>query len=102
VIPHGTESAGRRPIAEQLGEPADSNWSLEIDDADAHTLNFHYPTVLPDTEYVGMAYITPRVRLEFGARGDPWPTEMRVIRAYSAEDYPPPCQYGVRRDPSPN
>ncbi len=78
----------RSAIAEQLGEPADSNWSLEIDDADAHTVNFHYPTVLPETEYEGMAYITPRVRLEFGARGDPWPTEARVIRPYAAEDYP--------------
>ncbi|WP_309671088.1 nucleotidyl transferase AbiEii/AbiGii toxin family protein, partial [Gemmatimonas sp.] len=53
----------RIAIAGQLGEPADSNWSLEIDDADAHTVNFHYPTVLPETEYEGMAYITPRVRL---------------------------------------
>lgn len=78
----------RSAIAEQLGEPADGSWSLEIDDADPHSVNFHYPTVLPDTEYVGMAYITPRVRLEFGARGDVWPAEMRVIRAYAAEDYP--------------
>ena len=78
----------RSAIAEQLGEPTDGNWSLEIDDADPHSVNFHYPTVLPETEYVGMAYITPRVRLEFGARGDVWPAEMRVIRAYAAEDYP--------------
>jgi hypothetical protein len=35
-----------------------------------------------------MAYITPRVKLELGARGDPWPTEERVIRSYAAEDYP--------------
>jgi hypothetical protein len=78
----------RSAITEQLGEPADGSWSLEIDDADPHSVNFHYPTVLPETEYVGMAYITPRVRLEFGARGDPWPADMRVIRAYAAEDYP--------------
>lgn len=78
----------RNAIAGQLGEPADSNWSLDIDNADAHTVNFHYPTVLPETEYKGMAYITPRVRLEFGARGDAWPTEVRIIRPYAAEDYP--------------
>jgi hypothetical protein len=78
----------RNAIAEQLGEPTDGNWSLEIDGADVHTVNFHYPTALPETEYAGMAYISPRVRLEFGARGDPWPTEVRVIRPYAAEDYP--------------
>jgi hypothetical protein len=78
----------RAAIAEQLGEPTDSNWSLQIDVADAHTVNFHYPTALSQAEYGGMAYITPRVRLEFGARGDPWPTEVRVVRPYAAEDYP--------------
>ena len=35
-----------------------------------------------------MTYITPRVKLELGARGDPWPTEEKVIRPYAAEDYP--------------
>lgn len=35
-----------------------------------------------------MAYITPRVKLELGARGDPWPAEKRVIRPYAAEDFP--------------
>jgi hypothetical protein len=35
-----------------------------------------------------MAYITPRVKFELGARGDPWPTEDKVIRPYAADDYP--------------
>ena len=35
-----------------------------------------------------MAYITPRVKLEFGARGDPWPTEEKTIRPYAADDHP--------------
>ncbi len=78
----------RAAIAQQLGEPTDGNWSLEIDVADAHTVNFHYPTVLSEAAYGSIAYITPQVRLEFGARGDPWPTEVRVIRSYAAEDYP--------------
>ena len=38
-------------------------------------MNFHYPTALSKEAYEGMAYITPRVKLEFGARGDPSPTE---------------------------
>ncbi|WP_341487494.1 nucleotidyl transferase AbiEii/AbiGii toxin family protein [Pararhizobium sp. A13] len=78
----------RSAIVEQLGEPTKGEWSLEIDASDAQTVNFHYPTVLPTSEYEGMAYITPRVKLELGARGDPWPTEERVIRSYAAEDYP--------------
>lgn len=75
-------------IARQLGEPAEGEWSLEIDARDRQTVNFHYPTALPQAEYEGMAYITPRVKLELGARGDPWPTETRIIRPYAADDYP--------------
>lgn len=77
----------RAAIVEQLGEPTESEWSLEIDAGDAQTVNFHYPTALPTAEYEGMAYITPRVKFELGARGDPWPTEEKVIRPYAADDY---------------
>lgn len=75
-------------IVEHLGEPADGAWSLEIDPNDAQTVNFHYPTALPPTEYESIGYITPRVKLELGARGDPWPTEEKTIHPYSAEDFP--------------
>ncbi len=78
----------RAAIVEQLGEPTDGEWTLAIDAGDAQTVNFHYPTALAATEYEGMAYITPRVKLELGARGDPWPTEEKIIRPYAAEDYP--------------
>ena len=78
----------RAAIVEQIGEPTSGEWKLEIDPDDAQTVNFHYPAALPDTEYEGMAYITPRVKLELGARGDPWPTEEKVVRPYAAEDYP--------------
>jgi hypothetical protein len=78
----------RTAIVEQLGEPANGEWTLEIDAGDAQTVNFHYPTALPATEYEGMAYITPRVKLELGARGDPWPTEEKIIRPYAADEYP--------------
>jgi hypothetical protein len=74
-------------IAGELGEPV-GNWSLEIDRTDPQTINFFYPPSLAGGEYAGMAYITPRVKLEFGARGDPWPSETRVIRPYAAEDFP--------------
>jgi hypothetical protein len=78
----------RASIVRQLGEPTNGEWSLEIDDADAQTVNFHYPNALAAAEYESMGYITPRVKLELGARGDPWPTEERVIRPYAADDYP--------------
>jgi hypothetical protein len=78
----------RAAIVEQLGEPTNGEWMLEIDAGDAQTVNFHYPTALPAADYEGMAYITPRVKFEFGARGDPWPTEEKVIRPYAADDYP--------------
>lgn len=68
--------------------PIAGGWKLEIDEADPQTVNFHYPTALSDPDYADMAYITPRVKLEFGARGDPWPTDERSIRSYAAEQFP--------------
>lgn len=78
----------RRAIVDQLGESKDDEWSLEVDPTDAQTVNFLYPAALEATHYAGMAYITPRVKLELGARGDPWPTEEKIIRPYAAEDFP--------------
>ncbi|MCZ7497427.1 nucleotidyl transferase AbiEii/AbiGii toxin family protein (plasmid) [Aminobacter sp. SR38] len=78
----------RSAIVEQLGEPSEGKWSLEIDANDAQTVNFHYPPALASSEYESMAYITPRVKLELGARGDPWPTEQKFIHPYAAEDFP--------------
>lgn len=78
----------RAAIVEELGEPQNDEWTLTIDEADAQTLSFHYPIALPAAEYQGMAYITPRVKLELGARGDPWPIETKVIHPYAAEDFP--------------
>ena len=78
----------RRAIMDQLGEPEEGEWSLEIDLAEAQTVNFHYPAALEAAHYAGMAYITPRVKLELGARGNPWPTEEKFIRPYAAEDFP--------------
>jgi len=75
-------------FARHLGDPADGGWSLEIDPNDAQTVNFQYPPAFGGTDYASMSYITPRVKLELGARGDPWPTEEKVIRPYAAEDYP--------------
>jgi hypothetical protein len=75
-------------ITAELGPPGETSWLLAIDDGDPQTVNFLYPLSLPKSAYGGLAYISPRVRLEFGARGDPWPSESRRIRPYSAEDFP--------------
>lgn len=75
-------------IAQQLGDPEQWGWGLSIDAGDPQTINFHYPPALAEAEYAGMGYITPRVKLELGARGDPWPTEQRPIQPYAAEDFP--------------
>lgn len=71
-----------------LGEPTNGEWSLAVDPTDTQTVKFHYPPAFTSAEYAGMSYITPRVKLELGARGDPWPTEDKVIRPYAAEDFP--------------
>ena len=78
----------RAALASALGEPSTGEWSLAIDPTDAQTVNFHYPPAFASAEYAGMSYITPRVKLELGARGDPWPTEEKVILPYVAEDFP--------------
>ncbi len=81
----------RAAIVEQLGEPTNGEWSLEIDAGDPQTVNFHYPTALPAAEYGGMAYITPRVKLELARAEIPGrpkrrssvPTQLTTIRTSS-------------------
>ncbi|AJP71709.1 nucleotidyl transferase AbiEii/AbiGii toxin family protein [Sphingomonas hengshuiensis] len=92
-------------------------WSVALDpeDADAQTLLFNYPSVehaslgahasgagFGDGSGYGFGsgdgsghdviwsspYIKPRIKLEFGARGDTEPFEMRRITPYLAEEFP--------------
>lgn len=74
-------------IAEQLG-PQGELWSLSIDPNDPQTVNFRYPSSLAKRDYADIAYVNPVVRLELGARGDPWPAEKRSIRSYAADERP--------------
>jgi predicted nucleotidyltransferase component of viral defense system len=50
--------------------------SLDTEDADQQTILFEYPTLF---ENQVSAYIRPRVKIEFGARADPWPASVRPI-----------------------
>jgi len=62
-------------------------WSLEIDqsDPDQQTLLFHYPSLIPHAEG---RYALPIVKIEFGARSNPWPAHPRNIRPMAAEVFP--------------
>ncbi len=73
-------------------------WTLTLDedDPDQQTLLFHYPVIC---SYGGFSpafgdafqkpsYIKPAVKLEFGARGEIEPHEMKEITPYVAEDFP--------------
>ncbi len=61
---------------------------VEIDGDDSNTLLVAYPRALADSSYGGSAYTKPRIRLEFGARGELWPAERRDITSYAAEQFP--------------
>jgi hypothetical protein len=71
-------------------ELGDAGWSIKPDlaDRDGQSLLFAYPVGLEPRLYGTVGYIRPFVRLEFGCRGDVWPTENRTIRAYVAEQFP--------------
>jgi predicted nucleotidyltransferase component of viral defense system len=75
-------------IAKELGPSKEAGWSLVIDDQEPQNLLFYYPPSLGDTDYAGLSYLSRRVKLEFGARGDAWPVEHREIQPYAAEEFP--------------
>jgi hypothetical protein len=89
-------------IAEALG--TSNGWSVGIDpmDRDAQTILFEYPKLLDykfdpwggswgpswgDT-WKRDGYIRPRIKLEFGARGETEPSEFKTITPYIAQEFP--------------
>jgi predicted nucleotidyltransferase component of viral defense system len=63
------------------------DWSLELDgsDNDKQTLLFTYPTHFANE---AGRYVRPIVKIEFGARSDPWPADERQIVSIIAEQMP--------------
>jgi hypothetical protein len=63
------------------------SWSLAPDalDNDHQTLLFAYPTHFASA---ANRYLRPIVKIEFGARSDPWPAEERRIVSIVAEQFP--------------
>ena len=85
-----------REIEAALGTSEGWNLSLDPDDKDQQTVLFVYPRSSGygfgyGQNYGGGdegGYIKPRIKLEFGARGDTEPFAMRAIIPYLAEDFP--------------
>lgn len=61
-------------------------WDLRTDE-DLQSLRFYYPQVLSDNSYTAQDYIRESVLLEFGVRGDIYPTEDRRLKSYIAEEF---------------
>ena len=70
-----------------LGE---ADWKISEDpaDADRQSLLFAYPLGLEADLYGLGTYIRPVIRLEFGCRGDVWPSEQQSIQPYIADAFP--------------
>ena len=93
----GLRQACRSCVAQQIkpalfarfGEiiPAAEEWTLLPDEADpdAQTLLFAYPRFGSADSF---GYVKPVVRLEFGARSDPWPVEVRAVVSIVGEEFP--------------
>ncbi len=81
-------------IAGKLRSGAEWRLDADPDDPDAQTLLFAYPTVFGEASYV-----TPRVKIELGARSDTDPAETPQIEPYLAEAFPDlltPSRFAVR------
>jgi len=65
-------------------------WALEIHDKDDGQVDLHlrYPQGLSSSDYGGLTYIPPVVRMEIGARSDQEPAQRVSIASYAAEHFP--------------
>jgi hypothetical protein len=88
-------------IAASLGTRDGWNVLIDPDDRDAQTILFQYPKLLNYGGGFGAGqygagafgegehgYIKPRIKLEFGARGETEPAEKRIITPYLAQTFP--------------
>jgi hypothetical protein len=68
------------------GDLGGETWELGPDE-DPQSLRFHYPQVLSESGYGTQGYVRRSVLLEFGVRGNIYPTEDRHIKSYIAEAF---------------
>ncbi len=64
------------------------NWSVYIDKNDSQRVIVEYPKLLKESFYPASAYISPRIILEFGCRGDMFPKNNREVKTYIEEVFP--------------
>lgn len=67
-------------------ELAEETWELGPEE-DPQSLRFHYPQVLSDSGYGTQDYVRRSVLLEFGVRGNIYPTEDRQIKSYIEDEF---------------
>jgi hypothetical protein len=70
-------------IESELGRDK-TNWILAIDANDPQTVLFRYPAGIEEAA----EYVNPVVRLELGARGEPWPAQDGVVVPYAVDVMP--------------
>jgi hypothetical protein len=63
----------------------DNEWQLETDEKDEQSLIFHYPSCF---EKKSDGYIQSSIKLEFGARGDISPCEIKTVTTYAQQLLP--------------
>jgi Nucleotidyl transferase AbiEii toxin, Type IV TA system len=91
----------RAAIANALGTEKGWDVILDPDDRDTQTILFQYPRLLDYSGGFGAGrygvgnfgegedgYIKPRIKLEFGARGESEPVEIRTLTPYLAQAFP--------------
>ena len=72
-------------LKKAISEELTGEIELSVDTQDPLALLFYFPSVLnPQT----FSYLTPYVKLEFGARADLWPQEEKRIHTYLSEIFP--------------
>lgn len=89
-----------REIEAALGTAEGWEVVLDLEDPDAQTILFNYPRLMNYGKGYGqgqygagrfgegeIGYIKPRIKLEFGARGDTEPSEQKIITPYLAEEF---------------
>jgi hypothetical protein len=66
-------------------ELKEEKWALEPEE-DPQSLRFHYPQTLIEKNYSDQDYIRKSILLEFGVRGDIYPTEEVRLKSFVAEE----------------
>ena len=75
-----------RIIASMAASLPETDIDLGVSEDDDQTLIFNYPTGVPIAG--GDNYLVDKVKLEFGARSDHLPAEMKRVQSYASKHFP--------------